>query len=178
MSDKPKSKKQRSAKSPPLDQPAVDVAAVAVNTVSLMRHNTSTLDPIDIDVNAPHKPKSNAPDKPKSKKRSAKSATLDQPAVDVTRRNTSTLEVIDVNAASLATNPLDPIAVDVKGASRVLGIPVPTLNGWRSRGGGPRFAHCGRGVRYPVAELHRWLADRVVGSTGEAAARAAAKDRK
>lgn len=88
------------------------------------------------------------------------------------------LVAVDVEGEKRITNPLETIAVNVEEASRITGIPVPTLNGWRSRGGGPRFARCGRSIRYPVAELHKWLADRVVGSTAEAAARAAAKDRK
>jgi len=118
------------------------------------------------------------PTKPRSKRRSAKSAPR-QAAVDVGAASLATNPVapIAVEAAALATNPLAPIAVDVKEASRILDIPVPTLNGWRSRGGGPRFARCGRAVRYPLEELRRFIADRVVGSTAEAAARDAAKAR-
>lgn len=124
---------------------------------------------LDVDVNAaslttnPLAP--NAPEKPKRKKRPAKSAPVDQAAVDV-------------NAASLATNLATRITLNVNELSQATGWPVPTLNGWRSRGGGPPFVRCGRSVRYPLAAVQAWLADRVVGSTAEAAARDAAKDRK
>jgi excisionase family DNA binding protein len=41
--------------------------------------------------------------------------------------------------------------------SKILGIPELTLQNWRTRGGGPRFAKIGKHVRYRPADLNRWL---------------------
>jgi len=68
---------------------------------------------------------------------------------------------------------LTPIAVDVHGASRITGYPVPTLNGWRSRGGGPPFVRANRTIRYLVEDLHAFMRAHVVASTAEVAANAA-----
>jgi excisionase family DNA binding protein len=38
-----------------------------------------------------------------------------------------------------------------------LGVPVRTVDGWRHRGGGPRFVKVGRHVRYRPADVNRWL---------------------
>ncbi|MCX4238984.1 helix-turn-helix transcriptional regulator, partial [Paraliomyxa miuraensis] len=62
-----------------------------------------------------------------------------------------------------------PIAVDVRGASTITGFPVATLNGWRTKGGGPPFAKINKSVRYRVVDLEKWMADRVVSSTAEVA---------
>ena len=69
-----------------------------------------------------------------------------------------------------------PIAVDVRGASRITGIPVATLTGWRVKGGGPPYCKAGRAVRYRVAVLEQWLRDREVASTAEHAAREVADE--
>lgn len=66
-----------------------------------------------------------------------------------------------------------PIAVDVRAASRIIGFSVATLNGWRTKGGGPPFVKAGRSVRYRLIDLETWMADRVVANTGEVAARRA-----
>lgn len=53
-------------------------------------------------------------------------------------------------------------------ASIYTGLAVPTLEGLRSRGGGPRFVRYGRkAVRYLVADLDDWMAKRTVSSTSE-----------
>jgi len=50
-------------------------------------------------------------------------------------------------------------AVNTRGASRLTGVPVTTLETWRSRGGGPRFLKLGaKTVRYQRRELLRWMA--------------------
>lgn len=40
-----------------------------------------------------------------------------------------------------------------------LGVPLRTVYGWRSRGGGPRGYRVGRHVRYRVDEVDAWLDD-------------------
>jgi len=42
----------------------------------------------------------------------------------------------------------------------VLGVPVHTLDQWRSRGVGPDYHKVGRHVRYDWADVRRWLAER------------------
>jgi len=49
--------------------------------------------------------------------------------------------------------------VDTKGASKLLGLSVPTLEGMRARGVGPNVVRVGRRiVRYHVPDLHAWAA--------------------
>jgi len=40
------------------------------------------------------------------------------------------------------------------------GYKVPTLKGWRSRGGGPPYEKQGRGVRYWLPDVHDWMKQR------------------
>jgi hypothetical protein len=49
--------------------------------------------------------------------------------------------------------------VDTAEASALIGVPVPTLETLRSRGGGPKFSNPpgSRSVRYMRFELYRWL---------------------
>lgn len=75
-----------------------------------------------------------------------------------------------------STSAAVPIAVDVRGASTITGFPVATLNGWRTKGGGPPFAKINKSVRYRVVDLEKWMADRVVSSTAEVAAKRANAD--
>ncbi|WP_375426539.1 helix-turn-helix domain-containing protein [uncultured Friedmanniella sp.] len=44
--------------------------------------------------------------------------------------------------------------------SDMLGVPVPTLYGWRHRGEGPTGYRVGRHVRYRRSEVERWLTSR------------------
>lgn len=46
--------------------------------------------------------------------------------------------------------------LDEIGASTYLGLSRRTLQNWRVRGQGPRFAKFGKSVRYQAAELDRW----------------------
>ena len=48
-------------------------------------------------------------------------------------------------------------------------LTVSWLRAARSRGGGPRFVKLGRKVLYDVAEVEKYLAERVVASTSEVA---------
>lgn len=57
-------------------------------------------------------------------------------------------------------------------AASAIGLGVPTLEKMRLRGDGPPFVRLGpKAVGYRVEDLQQWLADRVVNSTSEAAAR-------
>ena len=40
-----------------------------------------------------------------------------------------------------------------------------TLKGWRRQGIGPRYVRLNRAVRYPLADLEQWLAERAVDET-------------
>lgn len=58
------------------------------------------------------------------------------------------------------------------GAAGFLGVSPRTLEGWRVRGGGPRFVSISRGmVRYRRADLEAWINGRVVANTTEADSR-------
>lgn len=45
--------------------------------------------------------------------------------------------------------------------SRMLGVPVDTLYGWRHRGQGPRGYRVGRYIRYRRDSVEAWLAERL-----------------
>lgn len=50
-------------------------------------------------------------------------------------------------------------AVSTRAASRLTGVPVCTLETWRSRGGGPPFLKLGaKTVRYQRRDLLDWMA--------------------
>lgn len=101
------------------------------------------------------------------------------PALAATARHATTIGVTatrfpfmpraNKETRRIPTN-VTPIAVDVRGASQYTGFPVATLNGWRTKGGGPPFVKINRSVRYRLVDLENWLADRVVNSTAEVAA--------
>jgi predicted DNA-binding transcriptional regulator AlpA len=52
-------------------------------------------------------------------------------------------------------------------AAEFLGLSVRTLQAWRVRGGGPRYAKLGRAVRYRRSELVSFQQAHTVGSTSE-----------
>ena len=52
-------------------------------------------------------------------------------------------------------------------AAQILRVSVRTLERLRVSGGGPSYIKTGRLVRYRQADLDRWIADRVRGSTSE-----------
>ncbi len=61
------------------------------------------------------------------------------------------------------------ILVDERAAAAALGLTPRTLQAWRHAGGGPPFCLISsRCVRYRVADLESWAADRVRTSTSDA----------
>ncbi len=63
-----------------------------------------------------------------------------------------------------------PAAFNTSQASAYTGLAEKTLEGLRTRGGGPRFVKYGRkAVRYLRHDLDAFMARRTVGSTSEAA---------
>ncbi|PQA89226.1 hypothetical protein CW354_04625 [Marinicaulis flavus] len=59
-------------------------------------------------------------------------------------------------------------AVNTRTASRITGVPVQTLETWRSRGGGPRFLKLGtKTVRYQRRELLDWMVRQQCSRTGD-----------
>lgn len=63
--------------------------------------------------------------------------------------------------------------LDTPGAAKYLHLSVPTLERFRTAGGGPAYAKLTSGprgaVRYRRVDLDAWLASRLVRSTSEAA---------
>ncbi len=57
---------------------------------------------------------------------------------------------------------------DEKSAAALLACKVSTLQAWRISGRGPRFVKIGALVRYPEAEIEKFIASRTVSSTAEA----------
>lgn len=49
-------------------------------------------------------------------------------------------------------------AISTPAASTLTGVPVCTLETWRSRGGGPPFLKLGKTVRYQRRALFNWMA--------------------
>jgi len=68
-----------------------------------------------------------------------------------------------------ASSDLD-AAVDEKKAADFLGLSPRTLQAWRVRGGGPRYAKIGKAVRYRKRELVAFQEAHTVSSTSEVAA--------
>jgi predicted DNA-binding transcriptional regulator AlpA len=61
------------------------------------------------------------------------------------------------------------LLLDETGAAKLLGMKPRTLSAWRHRGGGPEYVRISsRCVRYPVAALEAWIADRATTSTSAA----------
>lgn len=66
--------------------------------------------------------------------------------------------------------------LDTPDAAEYLGLEVPTLTHWRSKGIGPRYVKLGRGrsadepdrsrVRYRLADLDEWIEENLVTPTG------------
>lgn len=69
----------------------------------------------------------------------------------------------------MTSTPPAPLAVDENVTSAMTGISVSSLQKMRVRGDGPPFAKVGNRVRYRVADLEAYLAERVVSSTSAAA---------
>ena len=54
-------------------------------------------------------------------------------------------------------DPLIPDMVTTKELAELIGVPVATLNNWRSIGRGPRSFRLGRAVRYLVTDVAAWI---------------------
>jgi predicted DNA-binding transcriptional regulator AlpA len=52
---------------------------------------------------------------------------------------------------------LIPEMVTTKELAELIGVPIGTLNNWRSIGRGPRSFRLGRSVKYVVADVAAWL---------------------
>jgi excisionase family DNA binding protein len=52
--------------------------------------------------------------------------------------------------------------------AEILGVPVHTLDVWRSQGKGPDYLKVGRHVRYRWSAVNDWLATREVRNSGVA----------
>ena len=52
---------------------------------------------------------------------------------------------------------LIPEMVTTKELAELIGVPVATLNNWRSTGRGPRSFRLGRSVKYLVADVAAWI---------------------
>ena len=63
--------------------------------------------------------------------------------------------------------------IDEKQAAALLHVSVKSLQGWRSRGGGPRFVKLGRSVRYAMPELEDFVLAALRTSTSDPGPRAA-----
>ena len=50
-----------------------------------------------------------------------------------------------------------PQMVTTKELAELIGVPVATLNNWRSIGRGPRSFRLGRAVKYLVADVADWI---------------------
>lgn len=62
---------------------------------------------------------------------------------------------------------MNALTVDTEEAARHLSLAPNTLEKLRVTGGGPRFVKLGRAVRYRMADLEAYIAERVVSSTSE-----------
>lgn len=57
--------------------------------------------------------------------------------------------------------------MNVREAAAYVGLKVPTLNQYRTEGGGPRFIKLGARVVYDSADLDRWLEQHKQTSTSD-----------
>jgi len=60
-----------------------------------------------------------------------------------------------------------PTVLDTRAAADFLGVSARTLEGFRVRGGGPRFAKIGGSVRYRIASLEEYLRQQERASTSD-----------
>lgn len=55
-------------------------------------------------------------------------------------------------------------------AADFLGVSIRTMQAWRVRGGGPRYAKMGKAVRYRPSDLDAFVAENMAASTSEVGA--------
>jgi len=58
------------------------------------------------------------------------------------------------------TQTTDLECVDTQTASKILNIPINTLNMWRSQGKGPRYVKIESLVRYNLKDLENYIAEK------------------
>lgn len=58
-------------------------------------------------------------------------------------------------------------AITTAAAADYTGLAISTLEKLRVTGGGPSYVKMGRSVRYRVADLDGWIAQRIVSSTSQ-----------
>lgn len=86
-----------------------------------------------------------------------------KPRANCGRRAQSTV----IELRSPPTTSETPEVLDVKRASRIVGLSPSTLNTLRCRGGGPPYVKLGRRVFYRVKDLRTWRDARLRSNTGE-----------
>ena len=57
---------------------------------------------------------------------------------------------------SSPSSPISPLLTE-RQVARILGVSVRTVQGWRLRGGGPRYYKLGRSVRYSRSDVEEFL---------------------
>jgi predicted DNA-binding transcriptional regulator AlpA len=58
---------------------------------------------------------------------------------------------------------IEKISYTEEEVEQATGLRVKTLQRWRHENRGPRFVRLGRCVRYPAADLRRWIEDQAGG---------------
>ncbi len=67
----------------------------------------------------------------------------------------------------MQTNQSTTVLLDSEEAARYLRLARPTLEAWRTRGGGPAFIKLGKAVRYRQTDLDEYLNSRTFANTSE-----------
>lgn len=76
--------------------------------------------------------------------------------------------VIEKGEGKRISPPSDPnVFLDDVEAANLLGLSRSYLKKLRLAGGGPPFASFGRAIRYRVADLYSWAAEKTIRSTSE-----------
>lgn len=71
-----------------------------------------------------------------------------------------------MGAISIGT-PTDNPRLDREAAAEYCGCSAATLEGYASRGGGPKYIRAGRKVQYLTSDLDAWLNSRRISCTAE-----------
>jgi hypothetical protein len=77
----------------------------------------------------------------------------------------------------METKNREPTVLDTRAAADFLGVSARTLEGFRVRGGGPRFVKIGGAVRYRLASLEEYLSQQERSSTSDPGMKAARRAR-
>jgi hypothetical protein len=74
---------------------------------------------------------------------------------------------MNTKASEESSRKQTPTVLDTRGAADLLGVSARTLEGFRVRGGGPRFVKIGGAVRYRLASLEEYLRHQERASTSD-----------